>query len=412
MPRVASKQGPLLKLGAALFFALAGGCAAPTLRLAQPGPVGNGSSRWRGPSGVEGADDGPPLRVLLKLGGGGLKASAPGGLRLCSPDGDSLAEIPADGRARLQAEDGRIVVNGRTLDASQAQILPLRRGDWVSIAGRRYRGRLLLEAGENELALVNVVGLEDYLRGVLPCEVASAGPPQALMAQAVAARSFALTQMQGSAAKAWDLDNSADSQVYGSMNAERGATDAAVRATRGEVLTFNGAVAHTYFFSNSGGFTASSSEVWAGLSPPYLQGVMDTWSEDEKHYRWTASLPLSEAGSLLEKAGLWEGTLEGVEPRGLSESERWTKVDLLGGGGRRVTVSANAFRRAVGADRVRSTHFTVEIRDKSLVFKGLGWGHGVGLAQEGAFAMAKSGWDYREILRFYYPGTSLALLKE
>ncbi|HTB23052.1 MAG TPA: SpoIID/LytB domain-containing protein [bacterium] len=406
MRRPARKPGPLPAFGAALFFALAG-CAGPTLR------VHPRAAAWERPRRGEGETSGPPLRVLLKFGSRGLKASAPGGLKLEAPDGAALGEIPAQGKARLGALDGLLMMNGRALDESSALILPLRAGEAVRVGGRRYRGRLLVNAEGNQLALVNVVGLEDYLRGVLPSEVPSGGPAEALKAQAVAARSFALTQMLAASGRAWDLDNSADSQVYGSRDAETGATDAAVRDTQSEVLAFNGGVANTYFHSNSGGYTADASEVWSGQdSPAYLQGVSDPWSDHQAHYSWKASLPRWEAQALLQKAGLLHSALDDVVPHGRSESERWTKIDLITGDGNTVTVSANAFRRALGADRVRSTRFWVRFVGENLVFDGLGWGHGVGMAQEGAFAMARSGWDYRDILYFYYPGTYLARLHE
>jgi stage II sporulation protein D len=407
MPRPGWKQGPLPALGAALFFALAG-CSAPILRGTP------GGTRWAAPAGGEAErEDGPPLRVLLKLGSGGLRASAPGGLRLCAWNGAGLCEIPADGKARLSVLGGRLFMNGARLDEAAALIQPLLPDEAVRVGGRRYRGRLLIEALGNRLALVNVVGLEDYLRGVLPSEVESGGPAEALKAQAVAARSFALAEMRDSSSKAWDLDNSSDSQVYGSREAETAATDTAVRSTRGEVLAWHGGVAHAFFHGNSGGYTADEAEVWGGsASPDYLQGVPDPWSEHQRHSTWTAAVPLAEAETLLGRAGLWTGVLTAVLPRDRSASGRWARIVLVDGLGRTSTVSANAFRRAFGADRVRSTRFDVRVEDEALVFDGQGWGHGVGMSQEGAFAMAKSGWDYRAILYFYYPGTYLARLRE
>jgi len=405
------KLGPLPVLGVALFSILSG-CAVGSLNWSPHASVAPGPGSWA--TGADRAEtDGPFLRVLLKVGGRSLKISAMGGLRLCTADGAVLADIPSAGHAHLGAQSGRLVVNGEVLDEAQAQILPLTSEDEVQVSGRSYRGRLLLQAGGSTLALVNLVGLEDYLRGVLPSEVSPRGPAEALKAQAVAARSFALVQMRNSAAKAWDLDNSADSQVYGARDVETPATDAAIRSTRGEILVWHGAVASTFFHSNSGGFTADAAEVWKGAnSPSYLLGVLDTWSENQRHYTWSLMMPAQEAEIRLQTAKLWSGHLADIIPGGRSDSERWTKIELLDGLGRRVTISANDFRRALGADRLRSTRFHVELQGKVFVFQGQGWGHGVGLAQEGAFAMAHSGKDYRSILSFYYPGTDLATLKE
>lgn len=414
-PRRHSK-GPLPAWGAALFFALAGGCAAPAPRPVESpaiSPRAEAAEALAPPQGGEETLNGPALRVLLRKGSQGLKVSAPGGLRLCAADGTTIAELPPSGKARLGAERGRLEMDGRGLGVAEAVVRPLVRGEVVRVSGRRYRGRLALKAGGELLALVNVVGLEDYLRGVLPAEVSGAGPLEALKAQAVAARSFAVTQMETSATKSWDLDNSSDSQVYRGQEDETPATDRAVSATQGLVLAWRDRVAQAFFHSNSGGHTADAAEVWtAKESPAYLQGVFDTWSEDQPHYRWTATVPRETVENRLRAQGLWDGFLSEVVPWGRSESDRWTKVQLLGHDGQKRTVTADEFRRVLGPDLIRSTRFSVRVAGDSLRFEGLGWGHGVGLSQEGAFAMARDGRDFRSILGFYYPGTRLALLKE
>ena len=417
MPGLQRHTGPLPALGAALLLSGLAGCVsqplrfpeAATVELRRP-PAEELAPAW---AAGEEAPDGPPLRVLLRRGSQGLRLAAPGGLRLYGPLGSTLAELPAKGKAGLSARDGQLMMNGRGLGSGVALVGPLRRNEAVRVGGRRYRGHLVLKALGGQLALVDVVGLEDYLKGVLPSEVSGLGPIEALKAQAVAARSFAVVQMQESAGKAWDLDNSADSQVYGGVQDETAAADAAVRSTRGAILAFGRAVAHTFFHSNSGGHTADAGEVWASKDPPsYLFGVMDSWSEDQPHYTWSSTIPRAEAEALLHKAGLWDGFLEDVVGRERSESERWIKVDLIGHDGRRFPINANEFRRALGADRVRSTRFKVRLRGDDLVFDGTGWGHGVGLSQEGAFAMARSRRTFRDILYFYYPGTHLASLRE
>ncbi len=393
----------LAAAGISAALALAAGCASP-------GPSRSGDQAGPPPLRL----DGLRLRVLLRMGPDGLRASAPGGLKLEAPDGTVLAELPATARAGLEARGGQIALNGEGLHASRAWVLPLRPGEAVRVEGRRYRGGLLLEALAGRLALVNVVGLEDYLRGVLPREVEARGPMEALEAQAVAARSFAVWELGRSAGKAWDLDDSSDSQVYGSREAERPATDRAVRETRGQVLAWKGRVARTYFHSNSGGATANAGEVWGSgaPTPPYLRGVDDPWSEGGPHYRWKWSVPLEEAGQRLRAAGLLKGGLRAVRPGARSWNGRWRTLVLVDDSGRTHKVGANAFREALGPDRLRSTHFSLADRDGILEFRGRGWGHGVGLSQEGAFAQARAGWDYRAILYFYYPGTTLATLRE
>jgi stage II sporulation protein D len=354
--------------------------------------------------------DGLPLRVLLRRGVQGLKVSCPGGLRLLSADGRQLAELPPLGHARLGAQGGGIVLDGRDLGGDSARILPLQSGTEVRVAGRRYRGRLWLKAIGGQLALVNQVGLEDYLKGVLPSEIPASWPSESLKAQAVAARSFALAKAQKAVQEPWDLDDSTSSQAYHGADGEQAAPSNAVDATRGRVLSWNRMVVEAFFHSNSGGRTADASEVWGGQAPAYLRGEMDSASEDQPHYAWSATVPMEEAQRRLEAAGLWKGFLGDVQGHERSDSDRWISVELSGGGNRRL-VSGNAFRMALGADRLRSTNFRVRVRGDALEFEGLGWGHGVGMSQEGAKVLAAQGVGYRGILEHYYPGTRLAQLR-
>jgi stage II sporulation protein D len=355
--------------------------------------------------------DGLPLRVLLRRGQQGLKVSCPGGLRLVAADGRALVELPPLGRASLGAVDGRLRFNERDLGCDAARVLPLEEGTTVTVAGRSYRGRLWLKAVGGQLALVNQVGLEDYLKGVLPSEIPASWPPESLKAQAVAARSFAVAKAQKAIQQPWDLDDSTASQAYKGADGEQDAPSKAVDATRGQVLCWAQSVVEAYFHSNSGGYTADAAEVWGGPAPPYLRGEPDDASEDQPHYAWNAELPLEEAQRKLEAAGLWQGFLAGVRGEERSDSGRWVTVVLVGDGEHRKLLSANAFRMALGADRLRSTNFKVKVKGDALVFEGLGWGHGVGLSQEGARALALRGSKCRGILEHYYPGTRLAQLK-
>ena len=355
--------------------------------------------------------DGIPLRVLLRRGQQGLKVSCPGGLRLVAADGRTLAELPPLGHARLGAAGGAILLGGRDLGSDAARVLPLQADTDVRVAGHRYRGRLWLKAVGGQLALVNQIGLEDYLKGVLPSEIPASWPAEALRAQAVAARSFAIAKAQKAVQEPWDLDDSTASQAYKGADGEQPAPSRAVDDTRGEVLTWAKTVVEAYFHSNSGGYTADASEVWGGHAPAYLRGQNDSASEDQPHFAWSATVPLEDAQRRLESAGLWKGFLAGVRGHELSDSGRWVSVILMGQGDERRTVSANAFRMALGADRLRSTNFKVKVRGDDLDFEGLGWGHGVGLSQEGARVLAQRGMRARGILEHYYPGTQLARLK-
>ena len=275
------------------------------------------------------------LRVLLRRGQQGLKLSASSGMSLHEPKhGQTLASISVESKGRLYAEAGVMKMGGKPLGEEvevRADEGPLR------IAGRSYAGRILLHATGEQLLLVNEVSLEDYLKGVLPGEVPGSWPIEALKAQAVAARSYAVwrvSETRRAGASAFDLDDSVSSQVYQGLAAHAERSDQAVDACAHEVLSFNGKIAQCFFHSNSGGHTAGSDEAWASAhAPGYLAGVEDPWSEDQKHYAWSVTLPLHSVEERLIKAKLWPGgVLEEVVPRERSDSGRWVSIRLFGNG--------------------------------------------------------------------------------
>jgi stage II sporulation protein D len=151
------------------------------------------------------------------------------------------------------------------------------------IAGKPYRGKIRVLSNGKTLQVIDVVGLEAYLKGVVPAEMPSTWSPEALKAQAVAARSYALAGL----AKGKDYDLYADtrSQVYGGLDAEVPATSDAVDTTKGEVVLYNGKVANTLFFSTSGGRTASAAET-TGTAVPYLVSVTDPYDTASPYHDW------------------------------------------------------------------------------------------------------------------------------
>jgi stage II sporulation protein D len=153
----------------------------------------------------------------------------------------------------------------------------------LAVNGTAYRGTLVLSVDGQKVDAVDVVALEQYLKGVVPSEMPSAWPSEALQAQAVAARSYALANL--AKGRPYDLYGDARSQVYGGVAAESAAASAAVDATKGTVVLFNGKVADTLFFSTSGGRTASSLES-TGIDVPYLEPVADPYDTLSPYHDW------------------------------------------------------------------------------------------------------------------------------
>jgi stage II sporulation protein D len=193
-----------------------------------------------------------------------------------------------------------------------------------------YRGSLELSSdGHGGVLTVDVVGLDDYVRGVVSSEMPAGWPAAALEAQAVAARTYAITTGVGSSA--YDLYDDTRSQVYGGVSAETPATDAAVAATRGQIVTYGGRPAVTYFFASSGGYTESIQNVWTGAAPePWLTGVPDPFdgAGGDPYHAWGSQMSLVAATAKL--GALVRGTLVGIAVTSHGVSPRILTARIVG----------------------------------------------------------------------------------
>ena len=201
----------------------------------------------------------------------------------------------------------------------------------LSTGGRSYRGVLELRTGSAGINVINVVNLEQYVRGVVAWESPSSWPAEALKAQAVAARTYAITTSKGG--DGWDQYADTRSQVYGGISAETPSTDAAVGATSGHVVTYRGAPVVTYFFSTSGGRTEDVENVWAGASrSPWLRSVEDPYDSASPRHRWKpVRMTLTHAQRKL--SGLVKGRLRGIEVVDRGRSPRIVAADIVGSRG-------------------------------------------------------------------------------
>ena len=301
----------------------------------------------------------------------------------------------------VTANGSGLSLNGQDYGADTLYLPPVP-GSVVEIAGRSYRGGLLLRATKGGVSAVNVLDLEDYLRGVVPAEMPSSWPLEALKSQAVVARTYAAARIDPAAY--YDLCATDSCQVYGGLSRETASTDAAISATRAQVVSYAGAAAQTYFSSDSGGYTASSLEAW-GQGLPYLNARPDSFSQGSNS-RWTFSLPLSRVAEIAGRYGVRVGALSSLNIVGVSPSGRATAVVLSGAAGSRTLSGADAggFVRSLGA---KSSRVNFSGRDP-LIVSGAGAGHGVGLSQWGAAGMAGQGWNYLQIMGFYYAGASIS----
>lgn len=275
--------------------------------------------------------------------------------------------------------------------------------------GRRYRGRLsVLPAGNGKVTVINIVPLEDYLRSVVPSEMPHSWPAEALKAQAVVARSYALANMGQYGKDGYDICATASCQVYRGMESEHRSTDKAVKDTKGEYLTYKGAQVSAVFHSSCGGRTDDSSDVWKGDRKPYLKGVRSKWCREESpHSQWEAKIPDKEMDAALRAAGYDLGRVKHLRIVSRTKAGRAYEVRVTGTKGGE-TFPGNRFRLIVGSQKIRSTLWSgLSHRDGVWCIHGRGWGHGVGLCQWCAKITAGYGYKHREILAYFYRSTKV-----
>jgi stage II sporulation protein D len=218
----------------------------------------------------------------------------------------------------------------------------------LSVAGLgSYRGALEFRPdGSGGVETVEAVGLDDYVRGVISQEVPASWSPEALKTQAVAARTYAITTDVG--AGAYNLYPDTRSQMYGGVGAETPSTDAAVAATQGQVVTYNGVPVVTYFFNSSGGHTENIENVWPGATPePWLRGVPDPYDAagGDPYHRWGSQMTLAAAAAKL--GALVKGSLLGIRVTRHGSSPRILTAEVIGTRGS-VSVTGIELQQAFG----------------------------------------------------------------
>jgi len=276
---------------------------------------------------------------------------------------------------------------------------------FIKVNGRRYRGDILLIQKSPFLEVVNELPLEEYLYGVIRGEIDSTWEESAVMAQAIAARSYALKKIWDNSEEDYYLSNTESDQIYRGYDAEDDLTRSAVDKTRGMEITYNDKLAEVYYHNCSGGYIASSKDVW-GKELPYLVAKRDEFSTENPYYEWEYKIKTEELEKTLRKKGLSVKGICKIEVISRDESERVKELKIKYNGGIKL-LQGKDFRQLIGWGKIKSTLFKVKKEGDSFVFTGRGSGHGVGMSQWGAKKMAEQGYSYKEILKFYYPGTQI-----
>ena len=326
---------------------------------------------------------------------------------------------------QISRKNGRTYIDSKS--AGSAIVVAVKDNAAVSVNGKKYRGALRIEQRQNGLTVINRLQIDEYLYGVVPNEMPTDWNGEALKAQAVAARSYALyDKIDGKHARdGFDVCITNDCQVYGGIAAENAAASRAVDATRGVVLTYLGSPICAVFHAASGGSTENSEDVW-DARVPYLRAVDDS-TERSPYMSWTEKI---NASDLNEKLGNQRGSLGVLKEIDTSLFKQQAKEDSRGkyikfiGTSKSVNMSGAAMRSLLG---LKSSNFKLSVTENGkvkdgsslkinkmqsadIIISGKGFGHRLGMSQWGAKSLADKGKNYRQILLHYYTDVQLKSL--
>ncbi len=378
-------------------------------------------------------------------------------------------------RILILGDNLTVLLDGKTLGAYpqfKAISLNSNKNAILNLGTRQYRGRIEIgRYGNSSLTAVNIINIESYLYSVVPSEMTSSWPTESLKAQAVCARSYTLSKTKygtdSDITSPYCINDTTSYQSYKGYGVETTATTAAVNATRGNVITYEGDIISSYYFSTSGGRTESSYNVW-GSKSPYLVSVTDEYETEPEKGPWVIAMSKSEIARRLSNAGMVVGNIASITVQSETESGRVSKLKIVGdyqtqvlqteqirtifelystkfkvvksgqntdyvvarssSGKSKVELSdsyvINGDGKITTLDQEEQQIYVVKSSDNLTAFikdgptsddvyyfVGLGYGHGVGMSQSGAKGLAKKGYSYIEILQYYFQGCSIEYIK-
>ena len=289
-----------------------------------------------------------------------------------------------------------------------------------------YNGEFIVSANGNKLNAINVIDIEDYLRGVVPYEIGKLDESkfEALKAQAVAARTYAYKHFGSRVAQGFDVYADTRDQVYKGLHSATELTDKAVRETEGVVMTYNGEFITAYYHSTCGGETEGVA-TWGRPDHPYLKNKPDLrpdgtpWCRESSYSEWTREFTEDELRDLFQinakEAKANVPSFSSIKSMHIQDTLKSGRIHTL-------VIETNNGSFTAKADKIRwlfkrggtilpSSFFRIHKNGNDWILKGKGFGHGVGLCQMGARARAQAGQSYIQILTHYYPGITLEKFK-
>lgn len=397
------------------------------------------------------------VRVGLSVSGSAVEIGGSG--LLLDATGHVIAQVDDRSSLELTASGGQVWLSGASFPVLHAVPSRSGAGSCLQVNGKPYRGDLVVSAADNRIRIVNELDLEEYLLGVVPLEMSPSWPLEALKAQAVAARTFALRNANRHQGDGFGLCDTSHCQVYGGVSAESTTSSIAVKDTAGLVLKYNGGLIDAYFHASSGGRTETAGAAW-GHDRPYLTVVEDELELSGPYASWQESFSPEELGVRLAEAGYPIGPVQQLEILERTPSGRAASVSVRGSYGTavvagtrlrqvlnlkstlfnvqedtawseqlKITVLAQSTKGSfvtsvasgthvvtAGGPKILSSRTSGDISrgggGRAIVLKGRGYGHGVGLSQWGAKVLAENELladkdFFTQILTHYYKGVTI-----
>ncbi len=274
---------------------------------------------------------------------------------------------------------------------------------------KKLQGQLFFDADIKKKRPILVIEMEQYLAQVLPSEMPLAYPDAALEAQVIASRSYAIARILGRRRRKWDMTDGESSQMFSPVTANTVKAETIVARTRGLVLSFDETIVSGYFSANCGGATRSNKEAFGEEWVSALKGVACSFCSWSKNYRWVVTLSRKQFDSIAGLAGM---TLQSASIVRGTGSGYTNKISCRTASGRKL-VSAKKLRTRLGNRKIRSNWLSgIDFDEQEVTIGGRGFGHGVGLCQNGACGMAQDGHNAKNILAYYFPGAKLVRTKE
>lgn len=291
------------------------------------------------------------------------------------------------------------------------KLIPEKNG-FVCCNNRWYRGELLLltNGSKNNITIVNNVDLEDYLLSVVSSEIPSSWNKEALKAQAVAARSYSLGYLGRRIEKGYDLECTVEDQVYHGIASEKSSTSEAVQATKGIILLdSDNKPLIALYHSSGGGYTDGIENLWDKKPSNHIEKHIKPkpdYDDTSPHFKWFRDYNISDLNTSLMSLNI--GDIAKIQPMSRSPGNRIMWIKMTGSKGEAL-IRGEEFRRIL---KLPSSKFNITVDKKIVKFAGRGYGHGLGMSQWGAKALAEHGFNYEQILAHYYTEVKLTKIED